>query len=131
MTQPKDITELVDIKLLVNSFYDKVREDELLGDIFNDVIGNKWSLHLEKMYKFWQTILLKEHTYQGSPFLPHAELPINNAHFVRWKELFYATIDEHYSGEIADEAKWRANKMAEMFLMKLDYYKKRELKPLI
>jgi len=127
----KDILSLTDIKLLVDTFYGKVREDELLANIFNGVIKNKWPQHLEKMYRFWQTILLGEHTYYGSPFAPHADLPIDAKHFERWIELFYSTIDELFEGEKAVEAKWRAQKMAEMFLLKIKCYKERDSKPLL
>ncbi|HSH67139.1 MAG TPA: group III truncated hemoglobin [Bacteroidia bacterium] len=119
----EDILAIDDIKLLVNSFYSKVREDALLSDIFNDRIGNKWPEHLEKMYRFWQTVLLEKQTYTGSPFPPHAKLPVSKEHFDRWLFLFNETIDEHFSGEKAKEAKWRADKMAELFLYKIDYFK--------
>lgn len=119
----KEIINIEDIKLLVNTFYNKVREDELLSDIFNNVIKDRWPQHLEKMYKFWQTILLEEHTYYGSPFLPHANLPVSRTHFNRWLELFFDTIDELFEGEKAEEARWRANKMAEMFQLKIASYK--------
>lgn len=68
----QDILTIEDVKLLVNSFYDKIRRDELLGPVFNGIIQDRWPVHLEKMYRFWQTVLLQEHTYFGSPFLPHA-----------------------------------------------------------
>lgn len=112
-----------DIQLLVDAFYLKVREDELLAGIFNERIQDHWSMHLEKMYRFWQTVLLEEHTYHGSPFVPHAKLPVDKAHFDRWLHLFNATLDEHFSGTKADEAKWRAERMAGMFFNKITYYK--------
>ncbi|MEL4307295.1 group III truncated hemoglobin [Joostella sp. CR20] len=117
----KDISTLDDIKLLVNIFYGKVREDELLKDIFNDVIQDKWDVHLEKMYRFWETVLLDNHTYYGGPFAPHAKLPVAKEHFDRWKLLFSETLNENFEGEKANEAKWRAEKMAEMFLYKITY----------
>jgi len=117
-----DIFSLEDVKTLVNTFYDKVREDALLAPIFNKVIKERWPEHLETMYTFWQTVLLGEHTYTGSPFPPHAKLPVSKAHFDRWLELFYSTIDEQFEGEIAEEAKWRASKMAEIFQFKIDRY---------
>lgn len=126
----KDIADIEDIKLLVNRFYDSVREDELLGPIFNDVIKDRWPEHLEKMYRFWQTVLLEEHTYYGSPFPPHAKLPVEKPHFERWIKLFFATIDNHFDGELAYEAKWRAQKMAEMFNYKIDYYRNSSATPL-
>ena len=119
----KDISDIHDIRLLVNSFYEKVRKDDLLGDIFENVIRDKWPTHLEKMYRFWQTVLLNEHSYKGSPFGPHAKLPVNAGHFERWKLLFAQTIDEHFSGPTADDAKWRAGKMAEMFLYKIEFFR--------
>ncbi len=130
MSTKKEILSLDEIKLLVNTFYDKVREDDLLKDIFNNIIQDKWPIHLEKMYRFWQTVLLEEHTYSGSPFAPHANLPVDKTHFNRWLLLFNATIDELFTGEKADEAKWRANKMAEIFQLKIDFYKKNSAKPL-
>ncbi|MEO9258547.1 MAG: group III truncated hemoglobin, partial [Crocinitomicaceae bacterium] len=84
---------------------------------------DNWPRHLEKMYTFWQTVLLKEHTYFGSPFVPHAKLPVEQEHFTHWIDLFYKTIDEQFVGEKANEAKWRAEKMAEMFLSKIQYYR--------
>ncbi|MFD2145824.1 group III truncated hemoglobin [Mucilaginibacter antarcticus] len=68
MPDPKQILTLDDIKLLVDTFYDRIRTDELLAPIFNQRIQDRWPIHLEKMYKFWQTVLLEEHTYFGSPF---------------------------------------------------------------
>ncbi|MFT4565358.1 MAG: hemoglobin [Saprospiraceae bacterium] len=110
-----DISKLDDVKHLVDTFYTKVRQDDLLGDIFNTVIEDRWPVHLEKMYSFWQTVLLSEYTYKGSPFAPHAKLPVEKAHFDRWKMLFCAAIDASFVGPKADEAKWRADKMGRCF----------------
>jgi hemoglobin len=120
---PQDIETLDDIKQLVNRFYDQVRADTLLGPVFEARIQNRWPEHLEKMYRFWQTVLLDEHTYEGSPFPPHAKLPVDHAHFAQWIQLFTATIDEMFAGNKTEEAKWRANRMAEMFEMKLEHYR--------
>ena len=126
-----DILNLDDVKLLVNDFYSKVRGSELLAPIFNGVIGENWPVHLEKMYDFWQTILLETPVYSGSPFLKHAKLPIQKEHFDTWISLFNSTVDEHFIGEKAAEAKWRAAKMSEMFQYKLDYYANNPAQPLI
>jgi len=123
MEKQKQIIELDDIKLLVDSFYGKVREDKLLAPIFNNRIGEKWPEHMEKMYRFWQTVLLGEHTYHGSPFVPHAQLPVDKEHFNQWMSLFNQTIDEHFRGDKAEEARWRAGKMAEMFHYKIEFYR--------
>lgn len=131
MHKMKDIQNLEDIKLMVNTFYDQVKVDTLIGPIFNGVIRDKWSVHLEKMYGFWQTVLLDVHSYSGSPFPPHAKMPLEKIHFERWMTIFEQTVDTLFEGEIANEAKWRAGKMAEMFHYKIEYFKVSGQKPLI
>lgn len=126
-----DIKDLDDIKNLVDTFYNKVRDNDLLAPIFNERIKDTWPHHLEKMYRFWQTILLDEHTYSGTPFVPHATMPIGGEHFENWLTLFHETLDELYQGPIAENAKWRANKMADLFQIKLDYIRQSGHKPLI
>lgn len=111
----KEIHTIEEIRSLVDSFYAKVREDDLLSCIFDGVIQDRWPEHLEIMYRFWQTLLLDAHTYSGSPFAPHARLPLQAVHFERWLLLFEQTVDEQFTGERAQEAKWRAQKMAAMF----------------
>lgn len=123
MDMTKDIKELDDIKLLVDTFYSRIREDLMLKDIFNNVIQDRWPQHLEKMYRFWQTVLLDERTYSGTPFVPHAKLPVEKAHFDQWVRLFNSTVNELFVGEKAERAKWQGERMAEMFLMKIQYYK--------
>lgn len=130
METTSKIENIEDIKLLVDSFYDKVRQDSMLKGIFNERIKDEWPKHLEKMYRFWQTVLLEEHTYYGSPFGPHANMPVDAEHFKRWIKLFTETVDELFSGKVAEEAKWRAGKMAEMFNYKIQYFKNSNEKPI-
>ncbi|RYZ62652.1 MAG: group III truncated hemoglobin [Chitinophagaceae bacterium] len=124
--QQSDILNLDDVKSLVNAFYGKVRTDETLASIFNERIGDRWPEHLEKMYRFWQTLLLDEHTYFGAPFPPHANLPVAHRHFEKWLELFHQTVDELFTGKKAEEAKWRGGKMAQMFEWKIEGFRKWE-----
>lgn len=127
----KDISTIEDIKLLVDTFYEKVRENDMLSPIFNSIIKDRWPQHLEKMYRFWQTVLLQEHTYFGSPFPSHAKLPIEQQHFDIWLRLWHTTIDNHFKGEKATEAKWRGDKMAVMFEIKIQHYRKVGIKNLL
>lgn len=117
----EDINNLADIQILVDTFYDTIRKDQLLGPIFDGIIQDRWPEHLEKMYRFWQTVLLEKHTYYGSPFPPHAKMPIQKEHFDRWIQLFTQTVDALYTGETADRAKWQGNRMAEMFQFKIQH----------
>jgi hemoglobin len=127
----RDIEGVEDIKLLVDNFYGRIRKDDLLKDIFNEKIQDRWPEHLEKMYRFWQTILLEEHTYHGSPFPPHAKLPVAQEHFEQWVSIFYETVDELFSGEKATRAKWQGERMAEMFHSKIEYYKNNSITPIL
>ena len=120
----KDISTRDDIVKLVNEFYGKVKTDELLGPIFAAVVKDNWPKHLQKMYGFWETILLNVRAYSGSPFPPHAKLPIEKQHFDRWLELFHETLDQHFDGEKAEEAKSRSTQMGLMFNYKLEHINK-------
>jgi hemoglobin len=131
MTTLRDITNIEDIQLLVNTFYAKVQKDDLIGAIFNEKIDDRWPEHLEKMYRFWQTILLEEHTYSGSPFPPHKQLPVEKQHFNRWMEIFTETVDSLYTGPLAEEAKLRGQNMAEMFNYKIEYFRHEGKHPLL
>jgi len=120
--EKQDVQDINDIKMLVDQFYDAVRHDDLIGPVFHERIQDNWPKHLLKMYSFWQTVLLDKHTYFGSPFPPHISLPIDAQHFERWLQLFEATVDRLFTGEKANEAKWRAKKMAQMFQFKKEYF---------
>lgn len=122
-SQTTDISTIGDIKLMVDEFYTAVRNDELLKDIFNSRIGDRWPEHLDKMYWFWQTVLLDDHTYFGSPFIPHATMNISKPHFDRWTTLFNHTVDVHFKGPIAQRAKWQGERMALMFQTKIEMIK--------
>lgn len=122
----KEIENRADVMTLVDNFYGKVRQDELLSPIFNEAIKDNWPEHLEKMYRFWGSVLLNEKSYRGNPFMPHSVLPITKNHFERWLHLFQGTLDEYFIGKTAEEARWRSGKMAEMFQMNLDYLRQNE-----
>lgn len=131
MEQLRDIETLDDIKLLVDTFYGKIRENPMVKDIFNNIIQDRWPEHLDKMYRFWQTVLLEEHTYFGRPFIPHAQLPVEKEHFNEWLRLFYETIDSLFKGEKADRAKWQGERMAEMFHTKIQFFRNNSSIPLL
>lgn len=123
----KDIEKIEDIRLLVDEFYGHVRKDDSLGSIFDGIIQNRWEEHLEKMYRFWQTVLLDEHTYYGAPFPPHAQMPIDQKHFDRWIHIFHSTVDSLFEGELAEKAKWQGERMASIFQSKISYMRDNQM----
>ena len=118
----KDLDTSTAISEMVHTFYTKVQKDELIGPIFNGVIEDRWPQHLEKMVGFWETILLNERKYFGSPFAKHAPLSIEKKHFERWLELFNANLALHFEGPLCEEAKKRAKQMALTFQYKLEHH---------
>lgn len=129
-----DIQTYSDVQLLVNTFYDSVQKDDLIGPIFNEKIKD-WNPHLETMYKFWSTILLEnnspEHKYNGHPFVKHAYLPVEITHFERWLSLFYQNADNLFEGPIVTEAKNRAMYMANMFYAKIEALRGNDVIPIV
>lgn len=117
----KEIEHRADIELLVHSFYERVRKDELLAPLFSHV---DWPTHLPVMYNFWSSMLLGDQSYQGSPFQKHMPLAIDARHFQQWLALFTQTVDEHFTGEKADEVKSRARSIAALWQHKKEMYSK-------
>ena len=115
-----------DVKHLVDTFYARVREHEILGPIFNDKIGELWFLHLDTLSRFWETLLLDNRTYFGAPFPKHFDLPIKVEHFSMWLTLFEQTVDDLFKGEKAEEAKHRARQLAKSFSSKWAHYEKNQ-----
>ncbi|MFT4580014.1 MAG: hemoglobin [Nitrospinales bacterium] len=113
-----DIQSPTDIRLLVDSFYGKARQDELLAPIFDHAITD-WEHHLPTMYQFWERLLLGSTDYNGNPFSKHLNLSLDSEHFVRWLELFNQTLDENFSGTKTEETKRLASNIAGSFQLRM------------
>lgn len=109
----KDISTTADIKFLVDAFYEKVKADDVIGYIFNDVVQVDWEKHLPRMYDFWSFLLLGEDSYKGNPMEVHQKvhqmIPLTEAHFTRWLQLFHESVDENFEGLVAQDAKNRSS----------------------
>ncbi|WP_018479892.1 group III truncated hemoglobin [Pontibacter roseus] len=114
-----DIKDEQDIKLLVDTFYVSVREDDLLEPIFDGFAQVNWEHHLPIMYSFWSSVLFGTMAYKGQPFPKHMRLPVDRQHFARWVELFTQTVDSLFEGEKAQEIKQKATSIAQVFQMKM------------
>ncbi len=127
MTSPSsslpDIQNRADLRIIVDSFYGKVRADDLLGFIFDDLADIDWETHLPKMVDFWETMIFRSGSYKGNPLKPHLEISsktkIGRAQFDRWQALFFATVDEQFSGENAEHIKRSAADMARVMLSRI------------
>ncbi|ANQ47677.1 group III truncated hemoglobin [Flammeovirga yaeyamensis] len=119
----KEIENREDIIVLVNSFYDKVRQHPTLGPFFNEEIKINWDTHLPIMYDFWESNLFSVNKYKGNPVVTHQSVdkvsPIEQKHFGHWLQLWFNTLDEHFEGQNADTLKSRARNMSHMLFMKI------------
>lgn len=126
MTPTRDIETRADCDLLVREFYELVMVDPLIGFLFVDVAKIDLETHLPKVAAFWETVLLGAKSYDGMPFLAHADLHakagMRSAHFVRWLALWERTIDQLFVGPVADQAKYRAHRVAMAFQMRLNSF---------
>lgn len=119
----KDITTREDIEILVQKFYQKLTKDDVIGFFFTDIAKIDLSKHLPKMYDFWESILLGNPVYEGSPMAKH--FPLNHLvameekHFNRWLQVWEETIQENYVGENADTAITRATNIARIMHHKM------------
>jgi hemoglobin len=120
----KDIETRKDIELLVDSFYDKVKRDDVIGYFFNDVAKVNWDEHLPKLYDFWETTLFHKALYKGNPIEVHKHLnqiaPLNKNHFEHWVELFCNTVDALFKGNNAEQIKIKAKSIAFVMQLKIE-----------
>jgi hemoglobin len=82
------------ISAFVDSFYGKIRQDDLLGPIFAERIAD-WERHLGRMKQFWRSVLHASGEFSGNPMVKHLAIPgLAERHFAHWLTLFYATLRE-------------------------------------
>lgn len=82
------------ISNLVESFYDTIRSDALLGPIFQSHVKD-WTPHLVRMKNFWASVTLESGRFRGNPMLKHIAIGgLDGVHFDRWLVLWNQTLDE-------------------------------------
>ena len=107
-----EIETIDDVDLLVRRFYQAVIPDDVLGPIFHD-FGVDWSVHIPKLVDFWAWRLLGLPGYAGHPVGAHRPVlertPFGAVELARWLELWEETVDELFTGEVAEHAKRAAH----------------------
>jgi len=91
------------ISSFVERFYGKIRQDELLGSIFNERIAD-WGTHVGRMKQFWRSVLHASGEFAGNPMVKHIVIPgLEERHFAHWLALFYATLREEEPSDAATQ----------------------------
>lgn len=113
-----DIRSQEHIRLLVDTFYSRVRQDDDLAPVFETHIKD-WQAHLPLMYRFWERLLFGTGVYDGNPFSKHLPLPLEKKHFDAWVRLFTATVNDHFAGPVAERSKQLARNIAGTFQLRM------------
>ena len=120
MTELRDIENREDIDHLMEKFYDRMMDDNVIGFIFTHYAKLDLQAHLPIIADFWETILFQRPVYKRGPkamdvhFDLNKVIPLRKQHFTRWLYLFHQTIDELYSGTKAGLAKERSISIAKL-----------------
>jgi len=101
------------VRDLVEQFYGKVRDDDLLGPVFYLALGEDWGPHLDRLTEFWSTIVLGTRSFQGNVYGTHMALAdIEPEHFQRWLGLFAETVGELFEPADAEQFMTMARRVA-------------------
>lgn len=113
------ITE-AQLRTLVERFYAKIRQDEVLGPVFDAAIED-WPEHLDKLADFWSSVMLTTGRYKGNPMAAHMRQAgrITPAMFDRWLGLWGETAKELLSAEQAARVRFKAERIAESLKLAL------------
>lgn len=108
------------IRSLVDTFYGTVRDDAVIGPIFDRHVQD-WSQHLPKMYDFWSTVVLRTGRYAGRPIEAHERIPgLTASHFDRWLTLWKAAVERTIPPDSRHTFIWAAERMASSMIDRLD-----------
>ena len=112
------------LKLLVDTFYVRVREDDLIGPVFNGAIDD-WPEHLERLQAFWSSVMLTSGRYKGRPLPAHIKHgdAINPAAFERWLGLWRETTSELFDADVAAALQEKAERIAESLSLGIAYHR--------
>lgn len=103
-----------DLTRLVAHFYGRVREDEVLGPVFNGAVDD-WPEHLDRLEDFWSSVMLGSGRYKGNPMAEHLRHRerIDPAMFDRWLSLWRAAAHDLLEPGAAAAISAKAERIAE------------------
>ena len=110
-----DICSEEEVTQLVHQFYARVRQDDLLGPIFNRHVAD-WDVHLAKLVDFWSAILRGTKRFSGAPMPAHIALPgLHAGLFQRWLALFHDTTEGLGNDAMREHADAMSRRIAQSF----------------
>ena len=117
-----DLPSEEDLARLIPAFYARVREDPLIGPVFNAAIDD-WPHHLERLTAFWSSVMLTSGRYKGSPMQAHLRHrgSIEPEMFARWLALWHEVTDAMLSPAAARAMQGKADLIGESLQLALFY----------
>ncbi|WP_106640629.1 group III truncated hemoglobin [Allosphingosinicella vermicomposti] len=114
------------IEAVVSAFYTRVRQDGLLGPVFNDAIDD-WPEHLVKLQAFWSSVMLGTGRYKGRPMPAHVRHAdrITPESFERWLTLWRETTTDLLPPLAAAALQDKAARIAESLSLGIQFYRDR------
>ena len=99
---------------LIPLFYARVREDPLLGPVFNAAVRD-WPEHLELLRAFWSSVMNTSGRYKGNPMAAHMRhlQAIRPDMFERWLALWREAAAETLAPSEAARIIEKAERIAE------------------
>ncbi|WP_445719788.1 group III truncated hemoglobin [Flavobacterium sp.] len=119
-----DIETREDILCIMRKFYDKLLADDSINFFFTKVtaVDQHLEAHFEILATFWEQSLFLKGGYFNNMFSIHKEVhdkqTFTKAHYDTWLQHFNSTIDEHFSGNYAEQMKTQALSMATIMQIK-------------
>ena len=109
---------------LVDAFYTKVRQDALIGPIFNAAVED-WDHHLPTLKAFWSSVMLGTGRYKGRPLPAHLKHgdAISSEGFARWLQLWRETTAELFDSAPAMALQDKADRIAESLSLGISFHR--------
>lgn len=126
-----DIQDRADIRKLVTTFHERLLKDEDFKHIFIEVMQVDMLAHIDTLMDFWESTLFQAGKYKGDTVEAHLEVHhqhrLSATHFSKWLEIFNETVNDHFEGNIATQAKQKASALATIIRLKIDNLEQRRL----
>ncbi|SCA56309.1 conserved hypothetical protein [Candidatus Terasakiella magnetica] len=120
------------LRVMLTAFYDDVQKDEMIGPIFTKKIGTTeedWAPHMERVVKFWTSVLLNSKEYGGGFMIKHAALPkLEMDHFRRWMEIFMRAVEQHFATSQSIEITIKAQELMRNLHQQYDHFQMQRAK---
>jgi hemoglobin len=121
-----DIQTREDLHLIMSEFYQKLLADDKVNFIFTEVAKIDLKTHLWDLVDFWEQILFDTDSYQKNVLQLHLDLnqklKLSEEHFSIWLQHFNTSIDEDFTGQIAENMKTRALSIATVMKIKMQVF---------